>query len=148
MDGERCPAVLRSSRQRSPALSCTYQRLAEAGEGDKLGKYEVVLGPAAKRFILSASQHTRDALAGCLRDELQDGPNAAAIYKFTLNNCAYLALPLSHSGIVAIYRPLTDDELRLIRRETRGSRVARSGYYLVDFLLPTSAIYLRGPTLS
>lgn len=110
-------------------------------------RYEVVLGPAANSYILNARKQRRDALANCLREELDErnpGPNSPVMVSLPLDNRVYFALPLSCGGIVAIYRSLNQDDLAKLRRQ-RGRPVAEYGYYVVDFLPPESGIYVRVP---
>lgn len=101
-----------------------------------MGSYVVVLGPAAKTFVLRlGSKVERDDLAASLNNDLgETGPNAGATYLFAPwdDGHQYAGRPL-YNGVVAIYRPLSQAELRDQRRH--GRRL-RSGYMVVDFLAP------------
>ncbi|MFI6827456.1 hypothetical protein ACIBG5_10185 [Kribbella sp. NPDC050241] len=109
-------------------------------------RYEVVLSPAAKLFVLAlGSQAERTALADCLCQDLRlDGPNAQSVHEFTLwdGGRRYFAVPLHLGGIVAVCRPLTAYELDRLRRE-QDRKVARSGYLVVSLLAPESGFHPR-----
>jgi hypothetical protein len=121
--------------------------------------YEVVLGPAAKRFVLSLKDpNDRKELADALRVELAEGPNAAKELRFDSAGRAkagadpgapagvvYTAIPISFGGYTSVYRPLTRDELRRLRRE-QGHTVGRQGFFVFDILSPESA-WVRPPRL-
>lgn len=109
-----------------------------------MAAYEVALGPIVKRFVLSASNDLRKHLADCLRVELQNGPNAGAALPLAIDGVSYTALPLSCGGLVAIFRPLTREELSRLRRE-RGRKTSKHGFLIVDLLPPGSAVYVRAP---
>lgn len=106
--------------------------------------YEVILGPAAKRFVLEATERTRSLLADCLKVELKDGPNAHAASSVEINGLQYIALPLS-CGIVAVHRPLTHGVLEKLRRQL-GRRNSH-GYLVADLLHPRSGISGTVPKL-
>ncbi|TCC58304.1 hypothetical protein E0H73_28750 [Kribbella pittospori] len=107
-------------------------------------RYEVVLSPAAKLFVLAlGSQIERTALADCLRQDLQlDGPNSQSAYHFPLwdGGRMYSAVPLHLGGIVAVYRPLTDGELDRLRHQL-DRKVARSGCFVVSLLSPETGFH-------
>jgi len=109
-------------------------------------RYEVVLSPAAKLFVLAlGSQAERTALADCLRQDLPlDGPNGQSAYHFALweGGRRYYAVPLHLGGVVAVCRPLTEDELDRLRHEL-VRKVARSGYLVVSLLTPESGFHPR-----
>ncbi|MEV6266596.1 hypothetical protein AB0L64_05495 [Kribbella sp. NPDC051936] len=108
--------------------------------------YEIVLSPAAKLFVLAlGSQSERAALADCLREDLPlDGPNSRSAYHFELwdGGRRYYAVPLHLGGIVAVCRPLTEQELERLRHE-QDRKVARSGYLVISLLTPESGFQTR-----
>lgn len=108
--------------------------------------YEVVLGPAAMRAILGVrNSEGRDQIADALRKELLNGPNADKEYRFDSDgsgvpstgrdapSVVYTATPLTFNAYVAIHRPMTGQELSLLRRE-RGDPVTNHGFYVLDIL--------------
>jgi hypothetical protein len=112
-------------------------------------RYEVVLGPAAIRTVLSLPDPERKELAVALGAELLDGPNAdkAARFDGDMRVCdqscgpsdvVYTATPLSFGAYVALHRLMTREELRRLRRE-QGRRVAARGLYVLDILHPDTA---------
>ena len=111
----------------------------------ELTAYEVVLSSAAKLFMLSlGSREERSALAVCLREELDDGPNAGSAHRLD-SDCLddgheRIALPLSFNAIVAIYRSMTRYELEQLGKE-KDREVARSGYLVFDLLPPELGFY-------
>jgi hypothetical protein len=109
-----------------------------------LGPYVVVLGPAAKSFVLGLDKVERDDLAASLKNDLGDtGPNAAATYQLPPpwdDGREYVATPL-YTGVVAIYRSLTQDEVR--ERRWPGRR-PRSVYLVVDVLRPEDVFLKYG----
>ena len=114
--------------------------------------YEVVLGPAAIRAVLSLPDRERKELAAALRTELLDGPNADKEARFDADMRAsdgpdgvYTGTPLSFGACVALHRPMTKEELRRLKRE-QGRRVAIQGFYVVDILHPATA-FRSGPRL-
>lgn len=119
------------------------------------GAYEVALGPAAVRTILGLPDPgERDELAGTLRTELLNGPNAHNDYTFDSDartysdpeaasgKAVYTATPLSFAGYTAIHRPLTSEELERLRRE-QGLSTAELGFYVID-ILPAESAFTRG----
>ena len=58
-----------------------------------MAKYEVVLAPAAIRFVLSLPGEERKDLADALRQELDKGPNVEKEYHFELEGTSYTATP-------------------------------------------------------
>jgi hypothetical protein len=113
-------------------------------------KYEVVLGPAAIRTVLSLSGTERNELADALRTELLDGPSAG--FDRDMRPCdrpgevVYTVTLLSHGAYAAVHRPMAEDELERLRREQRRRRVAGRGFYVLDILHPATA-FTRGPGL-
>jgi hypothetical protein len=123
-------------------------------ENAKNSLYEVVLGPAAIRIVLSlANPAEREALAAALRIELDGGPNVYSEYRFDSHvraysdpaSCAdgavYTATPLSFTAYTAIHRPLTSEEFRRLQRE-QGPSDAISGVYVID-VLPAESGFTR-----
>ena len=112
---------------------------------DQTSKYEIVLGPAARRAVLGLeTQQNKDDLADALRTELDGGPNLHHEYPFQIGNGeVYTATPLSFKGWTAVHRRLTTEELRRLEDE-QGRQVEASGFLLFDFLRPQSAFHL-GP---
>lgn len=114
-----------------------------------MGSYGVVLGSAAKSFVLGlGSKVERDDLASSLNSDLVDtGPTAAATYQLAPSPCVdghdFLATPL-YNGAVAVYRSMTQEELRA--RRWRGRR-PRSAYLVVDVLLPEDVFLKYGIVL-
>lgn len=117
--------------------------------------YEVTLGPAAIRTVLSMPKDDREGLAEALRIELLKGPNASREFRFdsdvracppgvTPNGRVYTATPLSFAGWTAVHRPLTKDEMARLRRE-QGRSTARQGFYVIDILPAESAFGRPGP---
>jgi hypothetical protein len=117
--------------------------------------YEVVLAPAAVRFLLVLRAEERMQLAKTLRAELQSGPNAGKQIqlRFAVDGIVdpgvpggveYLVTPLSFRGYTAIHRPLAPDELARLRSE-QGRPVDGRGCYVVDILHAESAF--RRPRL-
>jgi hypothetical protein len=122
------------------------------------GAYEVVLGPAAKRFVLGMRDaNDRKELADALRVELVNGANAGKAWRFDRYgdrvppdpspppDGTYKALPLSFGGDTVVYRLLTRDELKRLHQE-QGRPVARQGFFVLDVLTPESA-WVRRPDL-
>jgi len=123
------------------------------------GSYEVVLGPAAKRAVLSMRfAKDRDRLADALRVELAGGPNAGKEYEFDPYEggrdyadraapafAVYTATPLSFDGYIAIHRPMSKEELQRLRREQ--GYAARRGFYVLD-ILPVDSGFTRRPRSS
>ncbi len=116
-------------------------------------RYELVLAPAAVRALLSLSDPARMELAGVLGTELLYGPNARkeAFYDADLRACrreraVYTATPLSYDAFVAVHRPLADDELARLRRESRRRRAFAQGFHVLDILHLTTA-FTRGAHL-
>jgi hypothetical protein len=121
--------------------------------------YEVVLGPAAIRTVLSLpGPGERKELADALRTELTNGPNAHNELRFDdavrtysdrgagPGKAVYTATPLSFAGYTAIHRHLTREELKRMRRE-QGRSTARRGLYLIDILRAESAFTRTVPRL-
>ncbi len=112
--------------------------------------YEVVLGPAARRAVLSLrTDKDKAELADSLRQELYRGPNASKEYRFDSaleGGKEYTATPLSFDGYTTVHRRLTAAELRRLRRE-QGHPVARIGFYVLDILPPESGVNRRRPLL-
>lgn len=121
--------------------------------------YEVALGPAAIRVILSLSDPgERKELANALRTELIRGPNAHNEYKFDSDvrayadrgagqgSTVYTATPLSFAGYTAIHRRLSKEEFRRLRRE-HGPSPATRGLYVIDILAAESAFSRTVPRL-
>src|SRR6266852_5439264 len=113
--------------------------------------YEVVLGPAAIRTVLSLPDPgERKELADALRTELINGPNAHNELRFDdavrtypdrgagPDNVVYTATPLSFAGYTAVHRRLNKEELKRLRRE-QGRSTARQGLYVIDILRAESA---------
>ena len=115
-------------------------------------KYEVVLGPAAIRTVVCLPDRERKELAEALRTELLDGPNADKVARFDADmrpcgpdDAVYMGTPLSFGAYVALHRPMTNAELKRLRRE-QGRRVAVKGFYVPDILHPAAA-FAREPRL-
>jgi hypothetical protein len=119
-------------------------------------KYEVVLGPAAIRTVLSLPEPERKELADALRTELLNGPNAGKVAWFDADmrvcdgtcgpgDVVYTGTPLSFGAYVALHRSMTAEELKRLRRE-QGRRVAGQGFYVLDILHPAAA-FMRRPRL-
>jgi hypothetical protein len=115
--------------------------------------YEVILGPAALRLLLSLTDSRR--LADALAVELASGPNANKELRFDgdaqvwlhpaiADNAIYTATPLSVDGYTALHRRLSANELERLRHE-RGV-VAEVGVYVID-ILPAEAAFSRRPRL-
>jgi hypothetical protein len=111
-------------------------------------RYEVTLGPAAERVVLSLHPRSRRALADALRRDLLNGPHAdqAVELKFDSTDyfdpdipseATYTAIPISFDGYVAVHRPMTEMELKRLRHEL-GQSVESLGFYVVDLLAPES----------
>jgi hypothetical protein len=124
----------------------TWSGARQAG-GDVV--YEVTLGPAAQRFVLGMKNpNDRKELADALREELGGGPNELRFDSAGRASAGddpgapageqYRAVPLTFGGYTAVYRSLTRDELRQLRRE-QGRPVAKEGFFLFDILSPESA---------
>ena len=122
--------------------------------------YEVVLGPAAIRTVLSLPDPgERKELADALRTELINGPNARNELRFDdavraysdrgagPGKVVYTATPLSFAVLTAVHRRLTRDELRRLRRE-QGRSTASRGLYVIDILRAESAFTRTVPRLS
>jgi hypothetical protein len=119
-------------------------------------RYEVVLGPAAIRTVLSMTDRERKELAVALGTELLDGPNADKAARFDSdmrpcdqtcepNDVIYTGTLLSFGAYVTLHRPMTTEELQRLRREQQRRVVAR-GFYVLDILHPATA-FTRGPRL-
>jgi hypothetical protein len=118
--------------------------------------YEVVLGPAAIRALLSLPDPgDRKELATAVRTELIDGPNAHNELRFDdtlraysdLSRAPYTATPLSFAGYTAVHRRLTREELERLRRE-QGRPTAGQGVYVIDILRAESAFTHTVPGLA
>lgn len=117
--------------------------------------YEVTLGPAAVRVLRSLGDSLE--LAGSLRVELIDGPNAGKQFEFEFTNgrnagyahvragVPYTAVPLSFNGYTAVCRPMTGEELRRLREE-QARPVAARGIYVLD-ILPAESAFSRPRTI-
>jgi|SRR5580704_1389951 hypothetical protein len=116
--------------------------------------YDVVLGPAAIRAIVSLPDPSnRKEMADALRTELMNGPNSRSEYKFDSEVQAYFgrtggggrviytATPLSFDGYTAIHRRLTKEELKRLRHRQRAS-TAEQGVYVID-ILPAESAFSR-----
>jgi hypothetical protein len=119
--------------------------------------YEVVLGPAAIRVVLSLPDPViRRRLADALQAELIDGPNAHNEFRFDdasysdrgvgPGQVVYTATPLSFAGYTAVHRRLTRDELDRLHRELDGP-TATLGVYVFDLLRAESAFTRTVPRL-
>lgn len=116
------------------------------------GSYEMTLGPAAIRAVLSLRLwQDRKDLAEALRTELANGPNADKEYKFDLYETrkpyvdpaapdppVYTATPLSFGAYIAIHRPMSKEELKRLRKQQGHS--ASRGFYMLDILTGDSGI--------
>jgi hypothetical protein len=122
-----------------------------------MSRYEVVLGPAAIRTVLSLLEPARKELADALRTELLDGPNADKEVRFDgdmrvcdqtcgPDDVVYTGTPLSFDAYIALHRPMTREELQRLRREQGRRRVAAQGFFVPDILHPATA-FTRGPRL-
>jgi hypothetical protein len=121
------------------------------------GEYEVVLSPVAIRAVLTVPKTDRRKLADALRTELMNGPNADKELKLELDwnaqahadpsanvdRIIYTATPLSHAGCTAVHRPMTEAELKQLRRE-QGRLMADQGFYIID-ILPAESAFSRPP---
>jgi hypothetical protein len=113
-------------------------------------KYEISMGPAAIRSVLSLPYADRKGLADALRTELLDGPNASREVAFDVDSRlggkrVYTAVPLTFDAYVAIFRPMDRTELRRLGKEQQR-RVAAKGFFVLDLLEPGAA-FGRGPRL-
>jgi hypothetical protein len=113
--------------------------------------YEVLLAPASERLMRSLSDPLQ--LAGCLRTELADGPNAdvAVTFDYEVQICSapevpseacYTATPLSFEAFTALHRPMTTEELKQMGEE-KNRDVADRGFYVLDILPAESAFFMR-----
>lgn len=107
--------------------------------------YEVVLGPAAKRAVLSLRiEKDQEGLADALRQELHDGPNADKEYRFDSigdDGRIYTATPLSFDGYTAVHRRMDPAELKRLRREL--NHPVSQGFYVLDILPAESGVNRR-----
>ena len=108
-------------------------------------RYEVTMGPAATRAVLSLPHADRKGLADALRTELLNGPNADKVVSFDAADRVYSSIPLTFDAYVAVYRSLTQDELRKLGRQERR-RAAATGFYILEILDPGTA-FRRGPRM-
>lgn len=119
--------------------------------------YEVVLGPAAIRVVLSLSDPiVRRRLADALGAELVNGPNAHNEYSFDDASYSdrgagpgevfYTATPLSFAGYTAVHRRLTGEELNRLRQEQDRPTVAL-GVHVFDILRAESAFNRTVPRI-
>jgi hypothetical protein len=119
--------------------------------------YEVVLSPAAIGVVIGLPDPCdRKDLAAALRTELMNGPNADKEYKFdsavqgfsgrrgSQGRVVYTATPLSFGGYTALYRRMTREELRRLRRE-KGPQTGSLGFteFRKDDARPDAAAGLR-----
>lgn len=128
-------------------------------QNEENGAYEVVLGPAAIRAILSLPDlGQRRELAAALGTELINGPNAHNEYTFDSDlqahnpgegqtRAVYAATPLSFAGYTAVHRGLTSEEFNRLRRE-QGPSAAVLGLYVIDILPAESAFTRTVPRLA
>jgi hypothetical protein len=123
--------------------------------GTSYHSYEVVLAPAAVRFLLCLRPEDRVHLANTLCVELLYGPNAAKQIRLRFASegivdpgvpaCFdYMVTPLSFRGYTAIHRPLTPGELTRLQGELHRPVDGR-GCYVFDILDGESAF--RRPRL-
>jgi hypothetical protein len=121
------------------------------------GLYEVVLGPAAIRVVLSLPDPmVRRRLADALRAELANGPNAHNEFSFDDASYSdrgagpgkvfYTATPLSFAGYTAVHRRLTGEELDRLRQE-QDRPTAALGVYVFDILRAESAFSRTVPRI-
>jgi hypothetical protein len=119
--------------------------------------YEVVLGPAAIRVVLSLPDPViRRRLADALQAELIDGPSAHNEFRFDdasysdrgadPGEVVYTATPLSFAGYTGVHRRLTGDELDRLHQEL-GRPTAAMGVYVFDILRAESAFIRTVPRL-
>jgi hypothetical protein len=132
----------------------THIRLSDAA-------YEVTLGPAAIRVVLSLANPARITLAHALLTELSDGPNAGKEVRFDSDvggyadpgddaaDRSYTATPLSFAGYTAIHRLMTEAEITRLRAERaeEGRPVGDRGFYVFDILAAESAFIRTVPRL-
>jgi hypothetical protein len=107
--------------------------------------HEVILGPEALRAVRDLPDQQRLMLAAALRKELGvAGPNSARAFEFDHGNSQYLATPLSFNALVAIHRPLTEEELAQLARQ-EGRLTAARGFWIIKFCsaVPTLAALWR-----
>jgi hypothetical protein len=121
--------------------------------------YEVVLAPAAMRFIAALQALDKAGLAEALRLELDDGPNAdkeihidSSIWadpgQGTQVDTVYTATPLSFGGYTAIHRTLKKTEVKQLERQRGTDRLtADHGFYVID-ILPAESAFRRWPRLA
>lgn len=123
--------------------------------GTSYNSYEVVLAPAAVRFLLVLRSEDRVRLTDTLRAELQYGPNAAKQIRLRFasdgivdpgvpGGVDYTVTPLSFRGYTAIHRPLAPHELMRLQSE-QSRPVDGRGCYVFDILHAESAF--RRPRL-
>jgi hypothetical protein len=127
--------------------------------GGEICDYEVVLAPAAIRFIAALRAEDQAGLCEALQLELDNGPNtdteihidssiAADASPGTQVNTAYTATPLSFGGFTAIHRALKKAEIgRLERERGPGRPIADHGFYVID-ILPAESAFRRWPRLA
>jgi hypothetical protein len=120
--------------------------------------YEVVLGPAAIRVVLSLPDPViRRRLADALQAELINGPNAHNEFSFDdasysdrgadLGQVVYTATPLSFAGYTAVHRRLTREELDRLHQELDRATSAL-GVCVFDILRAESAFTRTVPRLA
>jgi hypothetical protein len=122
--------------------------------------YEVALGPAAIRTVLSLPDpDERERLADALQTELINGPNAHNELRFDSDvrvysdraagqgTAVYTATTLSFAGYTAVHRHMTSEELRQLRQE-QGCSTASRGLYVIDILPAESAFTRTVPRLA
>jgi hypothetical protein len=98
----------------------------------------VYLSPAAKAVVLSlAHQEDTDALADCMREELDNGPNASREHHIDVQGRQYTATPLS-CGYVVVHRPMNR-----LERERLSDRLVAKAFFVLDILSPETAINPR-----
>lgn len=121
------------------------------------GPYEVVLGPAAIRVVLSLPDPViRGRLADALEAELVNGPNAHNEFNFDdasysdrgtdPGKVVYTATPLSFAGYTAVHRRLTGEELERLHQE-QDRPTAALGVYVFDILRAGSAFSRTVPRI-
>lgn len=118
--------------------------------------YQLILGPAARRFIGHLAGLDQQQLTGALRTELADGPNESVRFEFVApfdydradaypgggRQEVYAAIPLSFCAYTAVYRELTGDEVQRLDGELAQATGGIPVFY-VFCILPAEAAFSR-----
>jgi hypothetical protein len=105
-------------------------------------QYEIALGPAAVQVISKMRMEMRKRLAEALRTEL-DLPDAIVTDKrFGDVECRGIVLSTGH---LALYNPLTAQELTRMSPDRGRRRRGVHGFYIFDILYPGQALLRASP---